>query len=110
MAYNETLADRLRDALTEFEGRFEEKRMFGGLAFLLQGKMCFGIIKDELVVRVLAEKMPSELAKPHVRPMDFTKRPMKEFVYVSGEALQNTEDLRYYLGLGIEHARSKLHC
>ena len=108
MAYDEFLADRIRNQLKTFPQEFIEKKMFGGLSFLLKGKMTIGIIKEELAVRVIEEKMESELKKPFIRPMDFTKKPLKEFIYVSGEGFDNDKDLNHYIVLGIEHALSKL--
>ena len=108
MAFNEQLANRIREQLKFFPEEFEEKRMFGGLSFLYQGKMTVGIVKEELAVRIIANKMEVELAKEHVRLMDFTKRPMKEFVYVSQEGIKTETELLHYIELGLEHAKSKL--
>ena len=108
MAYNEDLAKRIRLQLQHFAEEFTEKKMFGGLSFLYHGKMTVGIVRDELAVRIVGDKMEQELAKPHVRPMDFTKRPMKEFVYVSADGIKTESDLLHYIELGIEHAKSKL--
>jgi len=105
MAYNENLADALRTLLVAYNGNITEKKMFGGLSFLYKGKMAVGIINEELVVRVIASKMDHELEKHHVRPMDFTNRPMKEFIFVE---LENYKNLSYWIELGIEHSKSKL--
>ncbi len=108
MAFNEQLAQRIREQLSFFSEPFTEKKMFGGLSFLYQNKMTVGIVKTELAVRVVSEKMERELAKPFVRPMDFTKRPMKEFIYVAPEGFESESDLLHYIELGLEHAKSKL--
>ena len=108
MAYNETIAIRVRAQLKLFSETFEEKRMFGGLSFLYQGKMTVGIVKNDLAVRIIDSKMETELKNKHVRPMDFTKRPMKEFVYVSEEGFKTESQLLHYIELGLEHAKSKL--
>ena len=108
MAFNEQLANRIREQLKFFPEEFEEKRMFGGLSFLYQGKMTVGIVKEELAVRILSDKIETELGKEHVRLMDFTKRPMKEFVYVSQERIKTETELLHYIELGLEHAKSKL--
>jgi len=108
MAYNELLAARIRAQLNLFPENFTEKRMFGGLSFLYQGKMTVGIVKNELAVRIIDSKMEAELANKFVRPMDFTKRPMKEFVYVSSDGFRTEEQLLHYIELGLEHAKSKL--
>ena len=105
MAYDEQLADRLREHLSKFGDAIEEKKMFGGVCFLYKGKMSVGIVKNDLAVRVVGHKMDAELEKHNVRPMDFTKRPMKEFIYVEVEDQRN---LPYWIELGIEHAKSKL--
>ena len=108
MAYNELLANRIRENLKMFPEPFTEKKMFGGLSFLYQGKMTVGIVKNELAVHVVASKMDTELAKDYVRPMDFTKRPLKEFIYVSEAGITTEEQLLHYIELGLEHAKSKL--
>jgi len=107
MAFNEQLANRIREQLKLFPEGFTEKRMFGGLTFLYLGKMTVGIVKEDLVIRIVADKMENELVKPHVRPMDFTKRPMKEFVYVSQDGIKSETDLLHYIELGLEHAKRK---
>lgn len=108
MAYSETLAIRIRAQLKQFPEEFTKKRMFGSLSFLYQGKMTVGIVKDDLAVRIIDSKMETELASKFVRPMDFTKRPMKEFVYVSPEGFKAEEQLLHYIELGLEYAKSKL--
>lgn len=108
MAYNETIAIRIREQLKLFPEEFTEKPMFGGLSFLYKGKMAVGIVKDELAVRIIATRMETELSKNYVRPMYFTKRPMKEFVYVSQEGFKTETQLLHYIELGLEHAKSKL--
>ncbi|UXX80416.1 TfoX/Sxy family protein [Reichenbachiella carrageenanivorans] len=108
MAYNEELAARLRQHLAPFGESITEKKMFGGLCYLYKGKMSVGIVKDDLCVRVIASKEQEELKKPAVRPMDFTKRPMKEFVFVSADGFESEADLAHWVNLGIEHADSKL--
>jgi TfoX/Sxy family transcriptional regulator of competence genes len=82
MAYDDTLADRVRKAVGP-RPDVTEKTMFGGLAFLQAGKMFVGIVKDDLMVRVGPERYDAALAEAHVRPMDFTGRPMVGYVFVS---------------------------
>jgi len=86
MAADERLLERVRAAL----GRrsVSEKRMFGGVAFLHRGHMCVGVLGSTLVVRVDKEKSDSLLSPPYVRPMDFTIRPMRGFLYVDGPAIR----------------------
>lgn len=88
MAYDEGLAERIRDILGETEG-ITEKKMFGGLAFLLHGKLTVGITGDDLMVRVHPNEAEALLNQPHVRNMDFTGRPMKGFLYVSPEGVED---------------------
>ncbi len=104
MAYNEELVDQVRIHLEHYGDHIEEKKMFGGVCFLYHGKMAIGIVKDQLAVRVVAEKMEEELEKHNVRPMDFTKKPMKEFIFVS---LESNRNLPHWIALGIEHATLK---
>ena len=82
--------------------------MFGGLSFLYKGKMTVGIVKEDLAVRIVSDKMEIELSKNDVRPMDFTKRPIKEFVYVSPIGFKTEAQLLHYIELGLDHAKSKL--
>lgn len=113
MAYNEELANRVQLVLKLFPKSiledFQEKKMFGGLAFLYKGKMTVGVIKNDLMVRVLADKMKDVLSKKHARPMDFTSRPLKEFIYVSEEGFKTEEQLQRWIELGLEHAKFKLN-
>tara|TARA_R110002167_G_scaffold187802_2_gene389150 strand:- start:4120 stop:4470 length:351 start_codon:yes stop_codon:yes gene_type:complete len=112
MAYNKALEKRIVDALqhlpAEVTNEFTEKKMFGGIAFLYKGKMTVGIIKEDLMVRVVQEKMKSVLAMENVREMDFAKRPMKEFIYVSAGSYESQEQLLVWIRLGLEHAQKKL--
>jgi hypothetical protein len=86
MAYDERLANRIRQALS---GRRDigERKMFGGLAFLCQGRMCCGIVGNDLMVRVPLDEFDAVLRRQHVRPMDFTGKPLRGFVYVSPSGL-----------------------
>ncbi|SDL40869.1 TfoX/Sxy family protein [Kriegella aquimaris] len=112
MSFDLELAKRIRAALQSFplevQENFNEKKMFGGIAYLYKGKMTVGIIKKDLMVRVLGSKMKDVLQMNHVRPMDFTKRPMKEFIYVSQAGIETEEQLQHWVELGLEHAKSKL--
>ena len=103
MAYDETLAQRIREALAGREG-LTEKKMFGGMAFMLRGNMCCGIVRDQLMVRVGPEGHQEALARPHARPMDFTGRPMKGMVYVGPEGTKSDAGLAAWLRLGVEFA------
>ena len=93
MAYNEYLADRVRSSLKGFRSAFKEKKMFGGMTFMVDEKMCVGIIKDDLMVRVDPGKQDEFLVEAGCRVMDFTKRPMKGYLYVAHEGVDMDEDL-----------------
>jgi TfoX/Sxy family transcriptional regulator of competence genes len=103
----EELLNRLIVALDPWKDHLIEKRMFGGTCFLYKGKMCIGETKGRLVVRVIHEKMEHLLSSPNVSPMDFTGKPMKEFVFVQPEGYITEEQLQQFVELGIEHAKSK---
>jgi TfoX/Sxy family transcriptional regulator of competence genes len=105
MAYDEDLADRIREVLADRKG-LTEKKMFGGLSFMLAGNMCCGIVKDNLVVRVDPDSYEKALAKPHARPMDFTGRPIKGMVYVGPEGYSTDEELKYWLDQALGFALS----
>ena len=105
MAYNEHLASRIREALDDRED-ITEKKMFGGLSFMLAGNMCCGIVGDDLVVRVGPEGHEKALAEPHARPMDFTGRSLKGMVYVASEGFETDKGLEYWLGQGLSFALS----
>lgn len=101
MVYDEKLAARIRSALNG-RARISEKKMFGGVAFLLQEKMFVGIVKDELMVRVGKERNDEALAKPHVRPMDFTGKPMAGYVFVAPRGCNTAAMLTGWIDWGAE--------
>jgi len=105
MAYDEGLAERLRDVLSE-QMSVTEKKMFGGLAFLWQGHMFCGIVGEELMVRVGAERYEQALLEPHTRAMDFTGRPMKGYVYVEPEGFEADDELKNWVNRGLEFVLS----
>ena len=108
MAYNEEIAHRIRQQISTLKGLdFSEKKMFGGLSFLLQGKMTVGVVKDDLAVRIMSHHIDEVLNEPFVRSMDFTKRPMKEFVFVEPKGCETEQQLTRWINFGIEHAQSK---
>ncbi|RJQ20228.1 TfoX family protein [Candidatus Woesearchaeota archaeon] len=96
MAYDEKLAERIRKAVKSLRG-IDEKKMFGGIAFLLHGKMFVGITKDELLARVGPENNEPALKKPHTRPMDFTGKPMKGFIYVAPAGIKTDKQLKSWI-------------
>ena len=105
MAYDEGLAERIRTVLDDKPG-VTEKKMFGGIAFMLHGKMFVGIVKDDLMVRVGPEQYEQLLAEPGARPMDFTGRPMRGMVYVDGSACANGRTLAKWVQRGADYAAS----
>lgn len=106
MAYDEQLAERIRTYLKRRKG-VEEKRMFGGLCFMLNGHMCCGIDKDRLMVRVLSERYDTLLKKPHAREMDFTGKPLKSFLFISEAGYRTTSSLASWLDEAVECVKSK---
>jgi TfoX/Sxy family transcriptional regulator of competence genes len=105
MAYNQALADRIRVQIIDKPG-FSEKKMFGGIGFMLRGNMACGVNKENLIARVGAEKYEDALTQPHTRPFDFTGRPMTGWVMVAPEGYKTDDDLRDWLRLGVECALS----
>jgi TfoX/Sxy family transcriptional regulator of competence genes len=105
MAYNEELADRIRNALAGHR-RVTEQRMFGGIAFLLRGRMCCGVLNDDLMLRVGPERHAAALVRPHVRPMDFTGRPISGFVYVAAGGVKSAAALNRWLQEAADYALS----
>jgi len=105
VAHDEGLAQRIRELLDDGAG-VSEKRMFGGIAFLLNGNMAIGVVKSELMVRVGPAAYAEALRDPHVRPMDFTKRPMKGFVFVADAGLAEDAQLRGWVERGVRFAAS----
>ena len=101
MAFSESLAARTRDALA-FERGIGEKKMFGGLCFLLNGKLLVGVFKDTLLVRLGPEGARSALTKPHVRVMELSSRPMKGWVVVEPEGIDSDRQLKKWARQAIE--------
>jgi TfoX/Sxy family transcriptional regulator of competence genes len=98
MAYDGGLAERIRLVLDE-EMRVSEKEMFGGIAFLLDGKMFVGIVKDDLMVRVGPDHYDASLKRAHVRPMDFTGKPMLGYVFVAPDGVEEDTELERWIRL-----------
>lgn len=102
MAYNTYLADRIAHYLQTKGITYEEKRMMGGLAFMVDDKMCIGIIGEDLMARIDPAVYEKSLEKKGCRPMDFTKRPMKGFVFIGPEGYDFDEDLESWIELALE--------
>jgi len=101
MAYDEGLHLRMQRVVAARAG-VTEKKMFGGVCFLLDGKMFCGIVKDEMMVRVGPAAHESALAEPHVRPMDFTGKPMAGYIYVEPEGLATDQALKRWMEAGLK--------
>jgi len=101
MAYDEHLANRTREL---FSGKrnVKEKKMMGGLTFMVNDKMCVGILNDDLMVRIDPDFYELVLEKKGCRVMDFTGRPMKGFVFVSPEGTKSKKDLEYWVALALD--------
>ena len=102
MAFNEKLSDRIREALVDVPN-VEEKYMFGGICYMVNGKMCIGVVKDDMMCRIDPALEDEVLEKNGCRPMDFSGRPMKGFVYVSEDAMKKKKDLEYWVRLCLEY-------
>lgn len=96
MAYSESLADRIRQALSGRKG-MAEKKMFGGLGFLLNGNMCVGVWKTSLIVRIDSETYESALRQPHAAEFDITGRPMRGWIMVADEGLKRDAQLARWI-------------
>ena len=105
MPYNDELALRIRMALEGQDGMIE-KKMFGGICFMLNGNMCCGVSNDDMMVRVGPGGLEKVLAQPAARPMDFTGRPMKGFVFVGPQATLDDRVLRQWVERGVAFART----
>ncbi len=104
MPYNEKLVERVRGVLA---GKaFKERKMFGGLTFMLRGNMCCGIEGDRLMVRVGPEKYDEALARKHAELMNFTGRPMKGMVFVGPKGLASDKELKAWVQRGVDFALS----
>ena len=103
MAYNERLADRVRELLTVAPKKVVEKRMFGGLCFMVDDKMCVGVEQGRLMVRLDPAKYDEALAQKGCKPMDFTGRVMKGYVFVDIDELTTKGKLGYWITLALEY-------
>lgn len=103
MAYDEHLAERMRDAVPAGVS-FGEKKMFGGICYLLNGNMVCGIVQDKLMLRLTKELVANYLQEPHTAPMDFTGRPMPSMMYVEPEGIADDDQLRLWVERAYEHA------
>ena len=103
MVYDEKLAERIRKIIGK-DKHVTEKHMFGGLSFLYKKKMFCGVLKDDLVLKMSHEQWENALRKPNVRPMDFTGKSMKGFVYVNQKGCKSDKDLKKLVELSMNYA------
>ena len=99
MAYDLNLADRISRILQYKHIEFEEKKMMGGLCYMVDDKMCIGIIKDELMCRLGSDIYNNVLTKQGCKEMTFTGRPMKGYILVEPHVLDEDTDLEYWIQL-----------
>ena len=103
MAYNEKLADRVREIIAVSHRNVEEKRMFGGLCFMVNDKMCVGIEQERIMVRLDPAIYDEVMQKEGCKPMDFTGKVMKGYVFVDSEVLNTKKKLEYWVNLALEY-------
>jgi TfoX/Sxy family transcriptional regulator of competence genes len=101
MAYNEKLANRIRERLMELPN-LEEKEMMGGLVFMYNGKMCVGVVKDELMCRIDPEIHEQVVELNGCRTMDFTNRPMKGYILIDDSGMKTPKEFEYWINLALE--------
>ncbi len=103
MAYDEHLADRVKEVLRDKRVRFEEKKMMGGLCFMVRDKMCVGVEKDMLMARVGPDVFEKALMKKGCHEMDFTGRPLNGFVFIDPVGIDMDKDLEYWIQLCLDY-------
>ena len=101
MAYDQILADRIRERLVTINN-IEEKEMMGGLVFMYNEKMCVGVIKDELMCRIDPGLHETLVEKPGCRTMDFTHRPMKGYILIDEFGMKSKKDFDYWIELALD--------
>jgi hypothetical protein len=105
LACDEQLVERIR-AVLKGTCDADERRMFGGVCFTINGNMACGVVKSDLVVRVGPNKHEHALEQLHVRPMDFTGRPMNGYVFVAPPGIKSESSLKGWVGAGLAHAQT----
>ena len=101
MAYNEKLADRIRESL-ENVPNVAEKFMFGGVCFMVNDKMCVGVVKDEMMCRIDPNMDEIVLEMNGCRQMDFTGKPMKGYIFISEDGMKIKKSFDYWINLCLE--------
>ena len=105
MPFDDKLANRVRKILGKIDG-LSEKKMFGGLCFLVNGNMALGLVNEDLMIRVKPDDSEKLLSLPHVRKMDFTGKPLKGFLYIGAKATDSDKALKKWVLKGVEFALS----
>ena len=103
MSFNEKLADRVREIIAIDHDNVEEKKMFGGLCFMVNDKMCVGVEAERLMVRLDPAKYDEVMKKEGCKPMDFTAKIMKGYVFVDIDVLNTRKKLEYWVNLALEY-------
>jgi len=103
MGFNEKLVDRVRELISLIHKKVEEKRMFGGLCFMVNDKMCVGVEQQRLMVRLDPAKYEEAMKKDGCKPMDFTGKVMKGFVFVDIDALNTKMKLEYWIKIALDY-------
>ncbi len=105
MAFNFEVAGKIRTELQGIAG-LSERKMFGGIAFMIDGNLACGVQGESLIVRVGPERHSEALAQPHARPFDFSGRPMSGWVYVDPDGYASAQDFKKWIQWGVEYASS----
>src|SRR6476646_3711937 len=103
MAYDEKLADRARELIALTHKNIEEKKMFGGLCFMVNDKMCIGVEKDRLMVRLDPARYDEVMKKEGCKPMDFTGRVMKGYVFVDADVVETKKKLDFWVQVALDY-------
>jgi TfoX/Sxy family transcriptional regulator of competence genes len=101
MPYNETLNNRIREAVADLPN-VEEKAMFGGICYMVNGKMCMGVVKDEMMCRIDPALYEESLEKTGCREMVFTGRPMKGYVFISEDGMKTKKEFDHWIALCLD--------
>ena len=104
--YNEKLADRTREIISLTHKKVIEKKMFGGLCFMVNDKLCVGVEQERLMVRLDPARYDEVIGKEGCKPMDFTGKVMKGFVFVDLDALNTNKKLNYWIDLALEYNKA----